>query len=189
MISLAMHQWNLVCRMGSSVESATTVVSMDVWLQSVGVVVKHHAPTDACHTNRWHQDKISSKKRSKKSSFNLCKMLSVIYKVLWLGSFKLVKVPIVSYRLARDKLTGRKFMRMRREKTEELQKVAWTYERFGRGWLYVCVQSFLGSCALLYCLLQNVLLMQWCKYAKFQVTQVNAFWFVSTNIEVRVILY
>ena len=36
----------------------------------------------------------------------------------------MVKVPIVSYYLARDKPTGRKFMKMRREKTEELQKGA-----------------------------------------------------------------
>ena len=34
----------------------------------------------------------------------------------------MVKVPIVSRCLARDKLTGRKFLKMRREKSEELQK-------------------------------------------------------------------
>ena len=35
-----------------------------------------------------------------------------------------MKVPIVSCRLARDKLTGRKFMKRRKKKTEELQKGA-----------------------------------------------------------------
>ena len=76
--------------------SARTVVSMDIRLQSIGMVVRHHTPTDACHTNRQHQDKINSKNRSRKASFNLYRMLLVICKVLWLGSFKLVKVPIVS---------------------------------------------------------------------------------------------
>ena len=108
MISLAMHQWNLVCRMGSSVGSITTVVSMDIRPQSVGVAVKHHTPINACHSNRQHQDKTISKKKHRKASFNPCKILSAICKVLWLGSFKLVKVPIVSHHLAKDKLTGRK---------------------------------------------------------------------------------
>ena len=85
MISLAMHQWNLVYHTGSSVGSATTVVSMDTRLHSVGVMVKHHSPTNVHHTNRQHQDKISSKKRSRKASFNPCKILSVICKVFWLG--------------------------------------------------------------------------------------------------------
>ena len=49
---LATHQWNLVYHTGSSVGSATTVVSVDIRLQNVGVVVKHHAPTNAHHTNR-----------------------------------------------------------------------------------------------------------------------------------------
>ena len=52
MISLAMHRWDLICCTGSLVGSATTVVSMDIRLQTVGVAVKHHAPSDACHTNR-----------------------------------------------------------------------------------------------------------------------------------------
>ena len=43
-----MHQWNWVCLTGSSVGSATTVASRDTRLQSVGVAVKHHAPTNAC---------------------------------------------------------------------------------------------------------------------------------------------
>ena len=44
-----------------------------------------------------------------------------------------MKVPIVSCCLARGKLTGMKFMKRRKEKTEELQKGAWYYERFDRG--------------------------------------------------------
>ena len=52
-------------------------------------------------------------------------MLSAIsYKLLWIESLSLVKIPIISHHLARDKLTGRKLMKMKREKTEELQKGA-----------------------------------------------------------------
>ena len=69
-----MHQWNWVCLMGSSVGSATTVASRDIKQQSVGVVVKHHAPTDTHPTSRQPQDKISSKKINKKASFNLCRV-------------------------------------------------------------------------------------------------------------------
>ena len=47
-----MRQWNLVCRMGISLGRATTVVGMSIRQQSVGVVVKNHAPTDAYLTNR-----------------------------------------------------------------------------------------------------------------------------------------
>ena len=47
-----MHQWNLVYHMGSSVGSATTVLSMGIRLQSAGVTLRHHAPTDTCYTNR-----------------------------------------------------------------------------------------------------------------------------------------
>ena len=119
-----MHQWNLACCTGSLVGSATTVVGMYIRLQSVGVAVKHHASTNICYTNRWHQDKINIERKSKKASFNLCKVPLVVYKVLWSESLSLVRVPIVSHRLARDKLTGRKFMKMRREETEELQKGA-----------------------------------------------------------------
>ena len=111
-----MHRWNLVCCTRSPVGSATTVVSRNIRVQSVGAMGKHHAPTDAGHTNRQHQDKISSKMKSIKASFNLCKLLLVIYKVLWLESLSLVKAPIVSNHLARDKLTGRKFMKMSKEK-------------------------------------------------------------------------
>ena len=47
-----MHQWNWVCHTGSSVGSAIPVVSMDIRQQSVGVAVKHHAPTGASFTSR-----------------------------------------------------------------------------------------------------------------------------------------
>ena len=100
--------------------SATTVVSINVRLQNIRVAVNHHAPTIACHTNRRHQDKISNKRKSRKASFNLYKVVLIIYKVLLLESLSVVKVPIVSHCLARDKQTGRKLMKMRKEKTEEL---------------------------------------------------------------------
>ena len=80
MLSLAMHQWNLVCFMGSLVGSATTVVSMDIRLQSVKVAVKHYAPTNTCYTNRRHQDKIDSKKKSRKASFNTLKCYQLFVK-------------------------------------------------------------------------------------------------------------
>ena len=60
-----MHQWNWVCLMGSSVGSATTVASRDTRLQSVGVVVKHHAPTNTHLISRQHQGIISIKKKKK----------------------------------------------------------------------------------------------------------------------------
>ena len=49
--------------------SATTVANRDIRQQSVGVVVKHHAPTDASPTSRRPQDQIGSKKINKKVSF------------------------------------------------------------------------------------------------------------------------
>ena len=103
--------------------SATTVANRDINQQSVGLAIKYHAPTNACPT-RLLQDRIISTKINKKVSFNLCRVLLVICKVLWQGSLSLVKVPIVSCRLARDKLTGRKLMKRRKGKTEELQKDA-----------------------------------------------------------------
>ena len=54
--------------------SATTVANKDTKLQSVGVAVKHHAPTDDSHTNRLPQDHRSPKKTSKKLNFSLCKV-------------------------------------------------------------------------------------------------------------------
>ena len=55
--------------------SAIAVVSMDIRQQSVGVVVKHHAPTNTRPTSRRFQDQISNKKISKNSGFSLYRML------------------------------------------------------------------------------------------------------------------
>ena len=49
--------------------SATTVANRDIRQQSVGVVVKHHAPSNASPTNRRPQDQIGSKKINKKLVF------------------------------------------------------------------------------------------------------------------------
>ena len=54
--------------------SATTVANRDTKLQSVGVVVKHHAPTNDSHTSRLPQDYRSHKKINKKVNFSLCKV-------------------------------------------------------------------------------------------------------------------
>ena len=62
MIGVAMHRENWVYCMGSSVGSATTVASRDIRLQSIGVAVKHHAPTDAHLISRQRQGRNSSKK-------------------------------------------------------------------------------------------------------------------------------
>ena len=43
-------------------ESATTVANRGTKLQSVGVAVRHHAPTDDNHTSRLPQDHRSPKK-------------------------------------------------------------------------------------------------------------------------------
>ena len=64
----------LVCHRGSSVGSATTVANRYTKLQSVGVVVKHHDPTDNSHTNRLLQDYRSHKKINKKVTFSLCRV-------------------------------------------------------------------------------------------------------------------
>ena len=47
-----MHLWSWVYPSGSSVGSATTVVNKGIKLQSVGVVVRHHAPTEDQYTSR-----------------------------------------------------------------------------------------------------------------------------------------
>ena len=52
--------------MGSSVGSAKTVVKRDIKQQSVGVVVKHHAPTNTRPTSRQLQDKRIIKKINRK---------------------------------------------------------------------------------------------------------------------------
>ena len=103
-----MHQWILVCCIGSSVGSATTVVSMGIKLQSVKVVVKHHNPTDACLTNTQYQSKTSNKHRIRIAIFCIYKKLLTIYKVFQLKGFNTVRVLIVSCSLTNDRLTGRK---------------------------------------------------------------------------------
>ena len=52
--------------------------------------------------------------------------------MFYLRNLGSVAVLEIYHHLARDKLTGRKFMKMRGEKTEELQSGAWDKERFDR---------------------------------------------------------
>ena len=52
--------------------SATTVVNRGTKLQSVGVAVRHHAPTGDHYISRPIQDYRSPKKINKKDSFSLC---------------------------------------------------------------------------------------------------------------------
>ena len=54
--------------------SATTVANRDTKLQSVGVALKNHTPTDDSQTSRLPQDHRSLKKISIKVNFSLCKM-------------------------------------------------------------------------------------------------------------------
>ena len=61
-----MHQLNLACLTERPVGSATTMVNRNIRQQSIGVAVKHHAPTYARFTNRQHQNKTISKKINKK---------------------------------------------------------------------------------------------------------------------------
>ena len=55
--------------------SATTVANRGTKLQSVGVAVKHHAPTNDSLPNRLHQDPRNHKKINKKVNFSLCRVL------------------------------------------------------------------------------------------------------------------
>ena len=66
MMSLAMNRWNLVYLIGSSLGNVTTVASRDIRQQSVGVAVKHRAPTNAHLISKTYQGRTSSKKRNKK---------------------------------------------------------------------------------------------------------------------------
>ena len=54
--------------------TTTIVANRDTKLQSVGLVVKYHAPTKDSHTNRLPQDHKSPKKISKKLNFSLCRV-------------------------------------------------------------------------------------------------------------------
>ena len=47
-----MRLYNWACYKGSSVGSATTVANRDTKQQSVGVAVKHHAPTNDSLPNK-----------------------------------------------------------------------------------------------------------------------------------------
>ena len=49
-------------------------------------------------------------------------MLLVIYSAFWLRNLNSVTVLVVSHHLAEDRIIGKKFWKMRREKIEELQK-------------------------------------------------------------------
>ena len=55
-----------------------------------------------------------------------------------------MRVLVVSHCLTKDRLTGRKLWRIKKEKTEELQNNTWSDERYDREQSYMCVQSFLG---------------------------------------------
>ena len=107
-----MHQWNLVYHMESSLGSTTIAINIGIKLQSVGMAVKHDAPTDACPTNRQPQNKKSNKHRIRRVIFCLCKMLLAIYKVFRPESLNLVKVLVVSHCLTNNRLTRRKFWRI-----------------------------------------------------------------------------
>ena len=54
--------------------SATTVVNRGTKLQSVGVVVKHHALTEDSPNNRLLQDYRNLKKINKKDNFKLSRV-------------------------------------------------------------------------------------------------------------------
>ena len=55
--------------------SVIPVVSIDIRQPSVGVAVKHHAPTAMCLISRLHHNKISNRKVNKKASFSPCRVL------------------------------------------------------------------------------------------------------------------
>ena len=59
-------------------------------------------------------------------------MLLVIYKVPWLESLSLVKIIIISHGLARNKLVGRKFMKMRKKKLKSCREALCIKKRFDR---------------------------------------------------------
>ena len=60
-----MRLWSWVYPRGSSVGSATTVANRVIKLQSVGVAVRHHAPTEDQYTSRQIQGNRSPKKIKK----------------------------------------------------------------------------------------------------------------------------
>ena len=60
-----MRLWSWVHPRGSSVGTATTVAKRVIKLQSVGVAVRHHTPTEDHHNSRLLQGNISPKKGKK----------------------------------------------------------------------------------------------------------------------------
>ena len=97
-----MRLWNWACLKGNSVGSATTVANREARQQSIRVVVKHFAPTDASLPGRRPQDHIGNKKTNKIFCFSLYRVLLVICRVFWQGSHNFLKVPIVCHCLARN---------------------------------------------------------------------------------------
>ena len=71
--------------MGSSMGSAIPVVSMDIRQKSVGVVVKHHAPTGASLISRLYYDRIRNKKKIKSLVLVLVECFEFLIKWFSLG--------------------------------------------------------------------------------------------------------
>ena len=74
----------------------------------------------------------------------------------------------ISHCLAKHRITGRKFFKMRREKTEELQKGAPNDERFDKRMIVHVSTIIFGVLRIMSVLAvaRRMLLMQWHKYAK-----------------------
>ena len=60
-----MRLWSWVFHKGSSMGSATTMANRGIKLQSVGVAVRYHAPTEDHHTSRPLQGHRSPKRKIK----------------------------------------------------------------------------------------------------------------------------
>ena len=86
-----MRLWSWVYPRGSSVGIATTMANRVIKLQSAGVVVRHHTPTEDRYTSRLLQGNRSPKKANIKLNFRICKVLVVFCRVLWLRSHFLGK--------------------------------------------------------------------------------------------------
>ena len=112
--------------------SATTVVNRVTKLQSLGVTVRQHAPTEDSHTSRPIQDHRSPKKKNKKDNFNLYRVHLIFFRVLWLQSHNLARVQIVCCPFVRGNWMGMKDKKWSMEKTEELQKGDWNGKIFNR---------------------------------------------------------
>ena len=86
--------------------SATTVKNRVIKLQSVGVTVRHHTPTEDQYTNRLIQGSKSPKKINRRLNFKICKVLLIFCRVFWPGSLNLEKVYIISRQLAKGNWMG-----------------------------------------------------------------------------------